>query len=251
MTRLRFTPGGHRYYLTPPDGGKAVLVPSATGLLELLAKPALVGWAARIAADYAINEWDTLSALPMSERHAAIAGSAKAARNRAAVKGTEVHRLAEQLLHGHPVDAAPDVLPKVEAAARFIEASGLKVQLTEARVFSDCDDDFNLCGYAGTFDVLAEHPRYGRILVDWKTGSGPWPEMALQLAAYAHAEHIVVGDEDHPMWHVDCAAVAMVTPDGVDLHMLDGAQLATAAQQFGLLRQMKHLPAAEFQQVSA
>lgn len=250
-SRLRFSPGGHRYYLTPPGGGKPEQIPSVTQLLNILGKPALVRWAARVAADYAINEWDTLAALPLSERHSAIVGSADAVRNRAAVKGTEIHALAEQLLHGQPVDAAPDVLPKVQAVARFLEGSGLHVVASERRVYSDADDDLGLCAYAGTFDVLAKHPRYGVLLVDWKTGSGPWPEMALQLAAYAQAERIVDGDEDITMPRVDHAAVAMVTPDSVDLHLLDAAQMHLAADRFGLLRMLKHHTEPEFRQVSA
>lgn len=250
-SRLKFSPGGHKYYLTPPDGGKPEHIPSVTQLLNLLGKPALVRWAARVAADFAINEWDALAALPLSERHQAILGSADAARNRAAVKGTEIHALAEQLLHGEPVEAAPDVLPKVQAVARFIEGSGLHIVASENRVYSDAYDDLGLCAYAGTLDVLAKHPRYGILLVDWKTGSGPWPEMALQLGAYANAETIVDGEYDLMMPRVDHAAVAMVTPDTVDLHLIDREHINLAAARFDLLRMLKHSTDPEFRQVSA
>lgn len=251
MSRLKFSPAGHKYYLTPPDGGKPEHVPSVTQLLNLLAKPALVRWAARTAADYTINQWDTLAGLPLSERHSAITGSADASRNRAAVKGTEIHALAERMLHGETVEAAPDVLPKVQAVARFIEASGMHIVASEARVFSDEDTDFGSCAYAGTLDVIGKHPRHGTILIDWKTGTGPWPEMALQLGAYAEAECIVVDDDDRPMPTVDAAAVAMVGPDGVDLHLLNLGQMELAGRRFAVLRMLRHLPEPDFTQVPA
>src|SRR4029453_3802172 len=45
-------------------------------------------------------------------------------------------------------------------------------------------------GYAGTFDLLATLPGHGLVLVDVKTGNRVYPEVCLQLAAYAPADFI-------------------------------------------------------------
>ena len=53
---------GHGYQL---DGRKVPGVTSITGKLD---KPALIGWAARTAAGYAVDHWDELSRKPILER---------------------------------------------------------------------------------------------------------------------------------------------------------------------------------------
>ena len=53
---------GHGYRL---DGQK---VAGVTTAIDVLSKPALVDWAARTAAERAVNDWDALSALPITER---------------------------------------------------------------------------------------------------------------------------------------------------------------------------------------
>ena len=63
-TRIITRGRGHSYEL---DGEK---VPGVTTILSKgVPKPALVDWAARMAADYAINHWDELATQPLSDRH--------------------------------------------------------------------------------------------------------------------------------------------------------------------------------------
>ena len=60
----RLTRGrGHTYRI---DGQR---VPSVTGIMKMLDKPALIAWAARMSAGYAIDHWDELAAKPLSARH--------------------------------------------------------------------------------------------------------------------------------------------------------------------------------------
>jgi hypothetical protein len=75
--------------------------------------------------------------------------------------------------------------------------------------------------YAGTLDLLA-HVGGETWLVDWKTGaSGVWPETALQLAAYAHAETIVRNGKEQPLPPIVRAVAVWLRADGYDVHPVD------------------------------
>lgn len=65
-----------------------------------------------------------------------------------------------------------------------------------------------LDGYDGTATLLLDH----------KTGSGVYPEVALQLAAYRHAQFMEAPDgSEHPVPEVDGGAVLHLRPDGYEL----------------------------------
>jgi hypothetical protein len=244
LTRLTFTPGNHTYRLAD-ELGKKHRIPSVTGILKQLDKPALIKWAANSAADFATDNWDTLSALRPSERRAQIAASPWASRDRAAAKGTAIHSLAEDLLAGKPIEVPEELLPKVEGLARWLGTSGFQPTHTECLVWSDEGDFGEGTAFGGKFDALGVHPTHGRILLDWKTGTGPWPEMGMQLAAYAGAEHLVIDGRDEVMPHVDTLAVAMVGVSGTELHILTNR--GDAADAFQLLRQLHTTNASTFE----
>jgi len=240
ITKLTFTPGNHAYYLTD-DAGKKTRLTSVTTLLNLLAKPALVKWAANTAADYATDHWDDLTALPPSQRRAEIATAPDRARDTAAAKGTAIHTYAEDLLEGNPVDVPDEILPKVQALARWLDAQrGMIVAGAERMVWSPEDEEMGLCGFAGTFDASVIHPIYGRLLLDWKTGKGVYDDMAVQLAAYAHADWHVVDEVDRFRPVFDAAAVVHIRPDGCTLHLLDRDQMRIGWDRFQLLRGLKY-----------
>lgn len=99
--------------------------------------------------------------------------------------GTAFHDAAERLANGEAV-----VMPHNKRLAgmlvtfeRWLMESGFKVGTTELHVVS------HVHKYQGTFDAvgyLADKPKT-LVLFDWKTSSGIYPDMALQLAAYALA----------------------------------------------------------------
>lgn len=249
MSRLTFTPGNHTYWLRDTGTGKKSRVPSVTTLLSQLDKPALKRWAANTAADYAVDYWDDLASMPLSQRRSAIAGAPWQASSKAAAKGTAIHSLAESLLAGVAVEVPDELRSKVEGLARWIEASGIAIVQSESMVWSEPDDELGLTAYAGTFDALARHPRYGLTLIDWKTGNGVYGEYAVQLAAYAAAEFLVDNDSDtdERMPRVDALAVAHVRADGTDLHVLHPDDRVSAAQRFELLRMLRTVPEPTFQ----
>lgn len=246
-SRLEFTHGGHRYRL---DGRP---VKSVTTLLSVLAKPALVSWAANSAADYAIDHWDELSAMAPSERRALIAKAPNRSKAKAAARGTQIHAWADALINGEPVEIPDEHSTVVAAFADWWQASGFTPVHAEAAVYSEEDDLLGI-PYAGRFDMLAEHPRYGVTLIDWKTGKGIYPDYAVQVAAYACADMVqvedpdFVGPVDQAMPRCDTLAVAHIQPDGTTLHILDRQQRQLAQERWETVRALNTYPEPEWSQ---
>lgn len=155
--------------------------PSVTSVIGLLDKSdALVPWAAKAAAEYAVLHRDALAQLPAPDAITLIKNNWRQKRDQAADLGTLVH---DYLDRGR----RPDRLPErayFEQAERFIEEIGLTVEATEVSV---CNPEI---GYAGTLDVLATQGG-DRIIADWKTGKGLYESHALQLVALGEATHIL------------------------------------------------------------
>ena len=97
-------------------------------------------------------------------------------RDAAADRGTSIHEVIAAVLND-PLNN----LPSEEAghALEFIADYGVTVDAAEVIVW---DDTLRV---AGTCDSIGRDQRGQRIIWDWKTGSGPWPEMAFQVGAYA------------------------------------------------------------------
>jgi hypothetical protein len=248
MSRLTFNPGTHTYWLADRNGGSRQRLVSVTGLLAQLDKPALKWWAANTAADYAIDQWDSLTLQSPSERRKLIAAAPWGSRDRAAATGTAIHDMAEHLLGGAPVEVPEIVRGQVEGLARWLEDSAVTAMVTEAQVWSEADDEMGLCGYAGTLDAIFDHPKRGIGLVDFKTGTGIYPEFALQVAGYAAADYLVHDDEDRDMPDIRWLGALHVRPDGTTLHTLTAAAWAAARDRFELLRSLQGVPMPDWTQ---
>lgn len=212
MTRLKRVNGrgtSHRYVLddTPATG--------VTTALKLgLPAPALVGWGINSVADYVLANWAELEAMGPSDKLKAMKRSPYAHRDRAALRGTEIHGHGEALTHGRPVDVPDELRGPVEAYARFLDEWGIEPIATET-VLGHTD-----YGYAGTADLwCVVAARDGaRCLVDIKTGKGVYPEAVLQLAAYRYAnlwQPDGPDSESAEVPEVDRVYVAHVLPDAV------------------------------------
>jgi hypothetical protein len=241
-SRLTFNAEAHAYWLADLNGGRKRRLPSVTTLLKQLDKPALTRWAANTAADYAIDEWDTLALMSPSERRKLIAAAPWQSRDRAAATGTAIHDMAERLLGGAPVEVPEIVRGQVEGLARWLEASDVAMHYTEAQVWAEDDEELGLCAYAGTLDAIVEHPTRGLGLVDFKTGSGIYSDFALQLAGYARAENLVYNDEDEGMPDIRWLGALHVRSDGTTLHTLTYEAWMAARDRFDLLRSLTLIP---------
>jgi hypothetical protein len=216
---IEFTHNGHRYKL---DGKP---VPGVTTLLGGgIPKPALMYWAANTAAQYAIDHpgasYDEIRKAHTVER------------DTAGIRGTAVHDLAEQLVHGEAVEVHEELEPYVDGYLRFLDDWGIVPILTEKVIGSRRD------WYAGRFDLIATSPHLnnGRpVMIDLKTSSGVYGETALQCAAYSLAEFWQDDDgAEHPLPEIVASYVAHVTPDGTVLYQLaaDRDQMARHLDMF-------------------
>lgn len=181
---------GHSYVL---DGEPVI---SASGIKDMLPKPALVKWAADGAAGYVLDNWDDLLEMKPSERFKAISKSPYASRDKAAVRGTAVHGYAEKLGDGAELDDVPEELRGyTQAAANFLDDYEVEVELAEVLLFSR---RFKWAGTADLFGTgLAKRgkPKRVRAAMDYKTSqSGIWPETAIQLAIYAGSDFYLDGE---------------------------------------------------------
>lgn len=191
-------------------------VPGVTTILDKgLPKPALINWAANATAEYAIDHWDELEAQAPAQRLKTLQGARYAEKDRAARRGTEVHRYAEQLLAGKTVQVPEELAGHVEAYARFVE----EFDVSPLHVEFSCVS--YRWGYAGTADLCAELTIDGQrvvVLADLKTSrSGIFGETALQLAAYRYADKWVVDGKEQDPTPVDHCVGIHVRADGYDL----------------------------------
>lgn len=205
---------GKGHYYLDEDGIK---LDSVTKMIsEGLPKPALIPWSANTTAEYAIDHWAELSRNTVSDRLKKLKAARFAERDRAAKRGTEVHGIAERLIHGEEVDVPDEIAGHVEAYVRFLDTWQPKPLLVEAPVAS------RRWRYAGTLDMVIELPD-GRVMVaDIKTTrSGIYPETALQLAAYRYAEVYLDADgNEQPMSELGIVGALgiWVRSDGYDVH---------------------------------
>ena len=194
---------GHRYAINgEPVKGVTTLIKGG------VPAPALMYWAADETARFAVEHpelitkggiraWDRIRRSPWKER------------DRKAVRGTKVHAYAEALVRGDRVEVAePELVGYVDACLSFFTDHEVKPLHSEATVASV------RWMYAGTMDLIADSI-HGLMLVDYKTTGAVYVEAALQLAAYRHAEWLVIPDGSvRPMPFVDFTAVCLLHDDG-------------------------------------
>lgn len=189
---------------------------SVTTLLGALSKPALVNWAAKTVAEYAVENIAAITALAQADPDGAIRalkGSPWQKRDNAADLGTHVHDQIEARIIGQtPAEPPADVAKRVAHFEAFCEDYAPTFEAAEATVYNRTD------GYAGTLDSIAMIGGE-RFIIDVKTTkSGVYPEHGLQLAAYAHAEFIGAPDgTEVAMPEITAGAVLWIHPGGYQL----------------------------------
>lgn len=211
---LRFFDASHRYKL---DGA---WVPGVTTILGVLDKPAIPKWAAKSVAEYVAHNragvehlWD------MGER--ALVDALKAVpweqRDKAGVRGTDVHDFAERIVNGEEIDVPDEYVGHVESCLAFMDEWAIKPVLVEAVVGN------RGARYAGKLDLVADHNQGERAIFDYKTAaSGIYKETAFQNAAYAFAEFHGENGEESPMADLGIAASygVHIRADGYDCYPL-------------------------------
>ncbi|HSW42516.1 MAG TPA: hypothetical protein VLM76_08410 [Patescibacteria group bacterium] len=221
-----------------------------------LPAPALMGWGMRSVAEYAVANHRQIAAMlgavslqrvegrleqPIVDRLASLFGATRdekpiapfyvvsdpdaveaavkwlsgapyRERDRKADVGSAVHAQIEAIILGKPrPEPMPDVAPFLLQFDRFVADFSPSWEASEGTIYSDKES------YAGTLDWIATIG--GRRLIgDTKTGKGVYPEAALQLAAYAHADYLGLADgTDAPLPAFDGGVVLHLSPDAYQL----------------------------------
>lgn len=155
-------------------------VPGVTTVLSVLDKPALLGWAARTAADAAVEA--CANGLPPDAAKEAGRKAVFARRDKAADLGTRAHAMVEAYFAGEEIVATltdPDDAKVYACAKRAID----HIEKTCTRVVLSETAHTSPMGFGGTLDLVVE--RDGKLLIaDLKTGKGVHDEVVPQLAAY-------------------------------------------------------------------
>jgi hypothetical protein len=197
---------GHSYKI---DGKAAEGVTTLIG--DGTRKKALEAWGIRSVAEYAAEHLERLvEMLPMGREAIvqALKQSPYTDRDKAANRGTEVHKLAEELIHGREVQVPAELQGHVDSYVRFLDEWQPEPVAVE-RVVAH-----RRWNYCGTFDAVYRLPDGRVVISDIKTSrSGIYAETALQLAAYRFAEvyldddgsekpmaDLGIGDVGHGLW---------------------------------------------------
>jgi hypothetical protein len=215
VTRRRNHGRGHSYLL---DGDR---VDSVTWIISNgIPKPALIDWAARTTAEFAVDHWDELAEESATKRLRALERARWDTTKAAGARGTVVHQLAMRLAAGEEVTVPEEAAGHVDAYLAFVRDWQPEELLVEVPVFN------RSARYAGTLDLVAKLIDGATWLLDWKTaGSGIWPESAVQLAAYRNAEFYLDDDgAERPLPPIDACGAVWLRADGYDLYPVEAGE---------------------------
>lgn len=202
-----------RFYVDPDDASRKY--PGVTSVLNMIGKPFLQHWAAKLVAEYAVDNIGAMVQLALAGDRQGAIDLAKGAPRRntaeAADTGTAAHEAFERMAKGlGPGRITPNIQPYVDHFARFLDEKQPEFVFLEETVWSDT------YGYAGSFDSYAviDGKRY---FVDNKTTrSGIHPEVGIQLAAYRYSDNIIRQDGSRvPTPEADGGLVVHVRPEGL------------------------------------
>lgn len=185
QVHLDFDPIKHRYKI---NGKYANGVTTALGIK---AKPQLVYWAARMASEYVKQHIQPGKALDEIEIQELVEGAKNAhlrRRDGAADMGTYVHNWIEDYVNGEEPEmpVSPKLAKTINSFKEWYDTANIEVVEAERML---CSPTLML---AGTPDLICRVD--GKLtIMDWKTGSGIYPEMFMQMAAYA-----IMWEEEFP-----------------------------------------------------
>lgn len=188
-------------------------VPSATKVLGVIAKPALIPWALKTGSEwlekslFVDDELDQgpdvvtyTSRLTLDALVKGIKSAYRGSSGGAIEIGNETHRWIEKALETFievdgkfgddnlpPMPEEPEPSNSVTAFLEWVYDHDVHFEKSEAKLFNRSDL------YAGTVDCIATVNGV-KSVIDWKTSKGIYPEYHLQVAAYAQAWEEYTGD---------------------------------------------------------
>lgn len=204
---------------------QGLLVPSVTNVIDVMNKPYLQTWYAKMAAQEAVEVSKSHPGL-MAQRPWKAVDYLKNAATRhtekAASLGDTVHNIVEALSLGDNPAVPDEVAGYVDGWHQFVADFSPKFIRAEATCFGFVEGHAGELGYAGTTDFIASINGL-TVIGDYKTGRSIHTEAALQLSALAHSRFIA--DEQHAelsaMPDIDGGVVLHLTANGYVLYPVD------------------------------
>jgi hypothetical protein len=215
--------GGSRFYVHPVK--TEITVPGVTSIVGMLPKPFLQFWNAKMVAELAVDSLPIIERMADRDRQGAVDYLKGAARRYTAIRadiGSKAHDLFERMIRGEHVGSVhPDLVAYRDHFADFLAVVNPELVRAEDVAWSEKHE------YAGSFDAIlriwldeAGDPTPDRsgdpalLMVDWKTSKDTYPDVALQMSAYAHADYIIDANGNRLiMPEFDGAAVLHITPE--------------------------------------
>ncbi len=216
-------PNSVRYYKRSHDGKE---VPGVSGIIDMMPKPALMPWAARLAAEYVVGNMEVVKELIVADERKAIAmikGASSRFSESAAKEGTMVHHYTEEIARAVMTSTKPkadrmptNMMPYLKQYVKFLKEFGVEPVMLETAVW---DEEV---GFAGRFDMVAKLKAISDalVVVDTKSGaSGVWESVSLQQTAYAYADEYYdeATDTFKPMPEIEAAYALWLRPEGFAL----------------------------------
>jgi hypothetical protein len=213
---------GPRFYFDTDN--PAVKLPGVTSIVGMLPKPFLTFWAAKMAAELAVDSIEFIQQMVDRGGRAGavqyVSGASRRYTKERSDIGSEAHDMFERMIRGERVGyVSRDMDPYKRHFAEFLDAVQPELVRAEDVAWSDTHQ------YAGSFDGIlrlrldengkpAPDGEPALVIADWKTGKNTYPDVALQMSAYAHADKVIAPDgTEEPMPDFDGAVVLHITPD--------------------------------------
>ncbi|QUH01433.1 hypothetical protein HUO13_11985 [Saccharopolyspora erythraea] len=202
-----------RFYVRPDRDER---VPGVTSILNMIPKPFLTFWAAKVVAETALECLPEVTGLALKDKQGAIdflKGAPRRSTAGAADTGTAVHDLFERIARGENIGRIhPEYQPYVDGIHAFNDKFQPEYLFLEQTTWSDTHR------YAGSFDFIAKIEGE-TVMGDAKTTrSGVHSEVAMQLSAYSYADHIIdTTGEIQEIPKIDAGVVVHLRPEGVRL----------------------------------
>lgn len=220
--------------------------PGVSAIVDMMPKPTLVPWAARLAAEFAVGHMDEVSTMLSKkdgEKEAIdwIKGASSRYASKAAQEGTSVHHYTEEVARAVMNNTKPKaegmpqgMLPYLKQYVRFLKEFDAEPVMLENVVW---DDEI---GYAGRLDAVFRLRAIDNslVIVDTKSGaSGVWESVALQQTAYRYAKQWWRQEDDtmQPMPEISKTYALWLRPEGFALIPVQSSELELA--QFKRLRE--------------
>lgn len=207
--KVTFSAGRHTYMVDVPGVVKKSWYPSVTGILGVIAKPALTRWASQRTIQYLekrLGEFESTQGAPpftvdTKHVHSWCDDAADGWQDTEATSiGSLAHRFLEAELHYRAEEGPKPERPKVDpvlapdftsgmidmanhsitAGLTFLEEHEVKPLMLERVLFHPGEAYIGSCDFVGYVD--------GELVIgDWKSSKRLYVEYRLQLAAYANA----------------------------------------------------------------